>query len=98
MFRTMPESEPIHRFLFVSLSDLEAKYRACRDARGRFASCGGGTARMQDVAHIRGRSGTPTAGGPGMSGFGVSAAEVRFPDQTEDNVLTGASRVFGRSV
>jgi hypothetical protein len=42
-------------FLFLSLSGLELKYRACRDHRGRFASCGAGGAISQDVRHLPGR-------------------------------------------
>jgi hypothetical protein len=57
----MAEGKP---FLFLSLSGLELKYRACRDHRGRFAACGGGGARSQDLTHIRGRSGQPTRPGP----------------------------------
>jgi hypothetical protein len=58
------DDRPGKPFLFLSLSGLELKYRACRDHRGRFAACGGGGARSQDIAHIRGRSGQPTKPGP----------------------------------
>lgn len=55
----MSESRP---FLFLSLSGLELKYRACRDRRGRFASCGAGGAISQDIRHVPGTgSGVPSA-------------------------------------
>jgi hypothetical protein len=57
------KSLPFLDDLDARIVDLEAKYRACRDRRGRFASCGGGSARSQDIRHIPGRGGKPTKPG-----------------------------------